>query len=297
MNGDVWFFFIQNLFEISFRNEYVPLGVVTEYRYARDIGTAFQADRTLHSLLGLGPKHGYLPPNEALVFLHTLNTKRLNNNELLDIYKNDVRYQMALAFMLAHPYGIPTILSSYHFKSLDQGPPSDEKQNIISPKFDSNAQCTNGWTCEHRWPVIRHMIKFRSIVGNGSVNNWADNGRNQAGFCRGNNGFIAFNNEQNGKFKTTIPVCVPTGMYFDVITGNIEETRGTKMFEVDNRRKAKIEILDDDKYRMIAFHTNSLVIQAAENDENDFQVNVKEIQEEIDEIEEILEDIEEEIEN
>lgn len=104
-----------------FRNEYSELGVVTEYRYARDIGNAFQADRTLHSLLGLGPKHGFMPSNDSLVFIHASTGKQTEKSELLDIIKEHKRYQMALAFMLAHPYGIPTILSSYKFENINQG--------------------------------------------------------------------------------------------------------------------------------------------------------------------------------
>lgn len=62
-----------------------------------------------------------MPSEDAVVFIHTLSSKQTGKNELLDIYKEHVRYQMALAFMLAHPYGIPTILSSYKFENIDQG--------------------------------------------------------------------------------------------------------------------------------------------------------------------------------
>ena len=39
------------------------------------------------------------------------------------------------------------------------------------------------------------MIAFRNAAGNADVTNWWDNGNNQIAFCRGNNAFIAFNNE------------------------------------------------------------------------------------------------------
>lgn len=142
------------------------------------------------------------------------------------------------------------------------GPPSDDEDNILSPKIDSEGQCTNGWTCEHRWPVIRHMVNFRKIVDNGTINNWADNGRNQAGFCRGKKGFIAFHNEQSGSFKTTIPVCVPEGKYYDIFTANIEETKADKVIEVNEQSKAKIEIKSDVNHRMLAFHVNAVVHKA-----------------------------------
>lgn len=31
-----------------------------------------------------------------------------------------------------------------------EGPPADEYYNIISPEYDENNQCTNGWICEQR---------------------------------------------------------------------------------------------------------------------------------------------------
>lgn len=44
--------------------------------------------------------------------------------------------QAAVAFILAHPYGEPRIMSSYAFDSADQGPPNDDKENIISPSIN-----------------------------------------------------------------------------------------------------------------------------------------------------------------
>lgn len=113
------------------------------------------------------------------------------------------------------------------------------------------------------------MINFRKIVGNGNVNNWADNGRNQAGFCRGNKGFIAFHNERTGSFKTTIPVCVPEGNYFDIFTANIEETKGDKLIKVNKKQKAKIEIKNDDYHRMVAFHVNTVAPHEVEIQETE----------------------------
>lgn len=123
------------------------------------------------------------------------------------------------------------------------------------------------------------MVKFRAVVGGSNVNNWADNGRNQAAFCRGSKGFIAFHNEESGSFKTTIPVCVPEGIYFDVFTGNIDESEGEKMIEVNQKRKAKIEIKSSDELRMVAFHVDSVVITEAK---------IQEIEKELKEIEELL---------
>lgn len=65
-----------------------------------------------------------MPSDDAVVFIHTmppLDSKRKDKDGLLNIYKDHVRYQMALAFMLAHPYGIPVVFSSYKLEDINGG--------------------------------------------------------------------------------------------------------------------------------------------------------------------------------
>lgn len=100
-------------------------------------------------------------------------------------------------------------------------PPAYSDGELISPEINSTTeQCINGWICEHRWPEIRNMIKFRNAIGNAPVYSWWDNGSNQIAFCRGTRGFVAFNNdpyELNAKLFT----CLPSGIYCDAITGEM----------------------------------------------------------------------------
>lgn len=99
------------------------------------------------------------------------------------------------------------------------GPPADQNANILSPAIDpSSGQCGNGWVCEHRWPEIQSMVRFRNVVGTAPRISWWDNGGNQIAFCRGIRGFVAFNNEQ-ADMDATIYTCLPEGSYCDVITG------------------------------------------------------------------------------
>lgn len=41
------------------------------------------------------------------------------------------------------------------------------------------------------------MVAFRNQVKGTGLSNWWDNGNSQISFCRGNRGFIAFNNDNN----------------------------------------------------------------------------------------------------
>ena len=105
------------------------------------------------------------------------------------------------AFMMAHDYGEPRVMSSYYFSNGDQGPPGQQPNLYPS-------DCGNGWVCEHRWPAIQNLAMFRGSVSGqflvlscgtlvhcflGDVKAWTNGGDNQIAFSRGNTGFIAIN--------------------------------------------------------------------------------------------------------
>lgn len=127
-------------------------------------------------------------------------------------HKNPRPYKMATAFHLAWPYGISRIMSSFAFENTDQGPPMDDKSDIISPKFNEEGACTNGWMCEHRWRQIYNMVEFKNVVKGTPVANWWDNKKNQIAFSRGNRGFIVFNGE-NYDMNEWFTTGLPAGIY------------------------------------------------------------------------------------
>ncbi|KFB41218.1 AGAP002318-PA-like protein [Anopheles sinensis] len=124
---------------------------------------------------------------------------------------------MATAFMLAHPFGIVRIMSSFSFADSEQGPPQDANENLISPTFNADNSCGGGWVCEHRWRQIYNMVGFRNAVAGTQINDWWDNGNYQMAFCRGGRGFIAFNLE-SFDLNQNLQTCLPPGTYCDVIS-------------------------------------------------------------------------------
>lgn len=58
---------------------------------------------------------------------------------------------MAVAFMLAHPYGFPRLMSSYEYNRANdyEGPPHNGDMSTASVQLNGMT-CTNGWSCEHR---------------------------------------------------------------------------------------------------------------------------------------------------
>ena len=131
---------------------------------------------------------------------------------------------MAVGFMLAYPYGKTRVMSSYAFEDPSQGPPADSNGNILSPlpafpNGNETNSCGRGWVCEHRWPEIVGMVRFRNVVGDSAIKNWWSNGENQIAFAREGRGFIAFNNQQGSKLEQTLQTSLPAGTYCDVISG------------------------------------------------------------------------------
>ncbi|XP_001846545.2 alpha-amylase B [Culex quinquefasciatus] len=201
--------------------EYTDLGTVTEFRFSAEIGRAFRGMNQLKWLKNWGPDWSFLPSNRALVFVDNHDNQRGHGPGGSDIltYKDSKQYKMATAFMLAHPYGNPRIMSSFAFDNSDQGPPQDAKGNLISPKINPDNTCGNGWICEHRWRQIFNMVGFRNAVAGTSLTNWWDNGNQQMAFCRGSKGFVAFNLD-SVELNRDLKTCLPAGTYCDVISGS-----------------------------------------------------------------------------
>jgi len=191
--------------------EYTGNGDVHEFRYGKDLARMFRSERLAY-LRDFGVAWGYLPSGSAVVFTDNHDTQRDDPGVLT--YRDNGSYALANAFMLAWPYGSPTVMSSYEFGNRDQGPPSDASGRT------NNATCfTGGWRCEHRWQVIANMVGFRNAVAGTSVVNWYDNGNNHIAFGRGTAGYLTVNDEDGAINGRSYDSDLPAGRYCDVIHG------------------------------------------------------------------------------
>ncbi|KAM7344129.1 uncharacterized protein ACRADG_010965 [Cochliomyia hominivorax] len=208
------------------KTEYSPLGAVTEFKFSTEIGKLFRGKNSLKFLKTWGPAWELLPSQDAIVFVDNHDNQRGHGAGGADIlsFKDPELYKMAVVFMLSHPYGkVTRIMSSYAFTNTDQGPPTDNKGNIKPPTFLKNNLCdtaASGWVCEHRWPEIHQMVKFRNIVGAQELQHWWEQGENQIAFSRGSLGFVVFNMEKDKELKATIQTGLRPGVYCDILTGS-----------------------------------------------------------------------------
>ncbi len=162
---------------------------------------------------------GLMPSDKAVVFLQNHDTQ----HQCGISYRDSSVFRLANVWMLAQPYGYPSILSSYAFDcplGNAMGPPSDANGNTNAVTCASSLEtATVGqWVCEHRDPYIRDMVGFRRVVAGTVINHWWDDGANAIAFSRGDRGFVAINGG-----STALAVTVATGMapgtYADRLTG------------------------------------------------------------------------------
>jgi alpha-amylase len=192
--------------------EYTGIGDVHEFRYGKDLGRVFRWEKLAY-LNNFGEAWGYISTAKAGVFVDNHDTQRDGGDVLT--YKDNGIYALANAFMLAWPYGSPTVMSSYEFSNRDQGPPSN------GSGLTNNTTCfSGGWRCEHRWRVIANMVAFRNAVNGTSVVNWYDNGNNHIAFGRNGKGYLSINDEGYAINGRSYHTNLPAGRYCDVIHGD-----------------------------------------------------------------------------
>ena len=164
---------------------------------------------------------GLMPSDKAVIFLQNHDTQ----HQCGIGYRDGSTFRVANVWMLAQPYGYPSILSSFAFdcpSGNSMGPPSDADGWTLPVTCAASLEtATIGqWVCEHRDAYIRNMVRFRRTVAGTAITHWWDNGANAIAFSRGDKGFVAINNE-----STTVADSVATGLapgtYCDRLTGGI----------------------------------------------------------------------------
>jgi alpha-amylase len=189
--------------------EYDGIGDVTEFRYGDVVGGAFQSG----SLSGLNNLAGQmrLGSGDAVAFIDNHDTQRNGRAKLT--YKNGSPYALAEAFMIAWPYGVPQVMSSFTFSNADAGPPAAGNGTTTA------VNCSSGWVCEHRWRTTENMVALRNAAAGAAVTNWWSNGSNEIAFGRGSAGYVAFN-RSGAAFTRTFQTSLPAGTYCDVMNGD-----------------------------------------------------------------------------
>jgi alpha-amylase len=160
---------------------------------------------------------GLMPSDKSVVFLENHDTQRSSGIS----YRDGAAFRLANIWMLAQPYGYPSIMSSYVFDRTtqagrDAGPPAA----VPGCAASFEAATAGQWVCEHRDPIIANMVAFRRAVAGTAQMNWWDNGANAIAFSRGDKGFVAINRETFAVPYNLYSGLAP-GTYCDVLGGGV----------------------------------------------------------------------------
>ncbi|MDQ3930851.1 MAG: alpha-amylase family protein [Chloroflexota bacterium] len=202
--------------------EYFQNGDVSEFKFSTRLGPNFRRGK-LANLETFAKTGAFMPTGIAVVFVNNHDNQRGHGagGDVIT-YKDDKLYNLANIYMLAWPYGYPSVMSSYEFDNSDQGPPS-EADGKTRPVYSSGVpDCSNGrWVCEHRWPDIAGMVGFRNYTSpRFEVTDWWSNGSNAIAFGRGDLGFAIINRE-DAELSNTFQTGMPAGTYCDVTKGEL----------------------------------------------------------------------------
>lgn len=119
------------------REEYT-FAAVTEFKFGLELSEVFLGRNQMRWLANWGPAWGLLDSEDALTFIDNHDNQRGHGagGDILS-HKRPKQYKAAIAFMLAHPYGEPQLMSSFDFTDTEAGPPQDGSGNIISPTINA----------------------------------------------------------------------------------------------------------------------------------------------------------------
>nr|AWU67110.1 putative alpha-amylase [Crangon crangon] len=210
--------------------EYYGMGRITEFRYSQKIAWGIQDPSQLEGVYD--PGWFMADPDKAFVFVDNHDNQRGHGgagDTLTHKWPHD--YRLGVAFTLAQPYGYTRVMSSYYFDDdTDAGPPHNSDYSTSNVIINGENQCEGGWVCEHRWPSIFKMVRFRNAV---SSTGWWENyycDGNAVAFSRGDKGFFAM--VKYGTLSQTFQSGMPAGTYEDIISCQSVTVKGDGTVQV-----------------------------------------------------------------
>ncbi|ESP02078.1 hypothetical protein LOTGIDRAFT_185931, partial [Lottia gigantea] len=238
-------------------SEYVRSGRVTNFVYGIKLGEVFRKKNPMKYLRNFGEGWGMMNGGDVLNFIDNHDNQRGHGGGGSVLTHWEARpYKMATAFMLAHPYGFPRVMSSFEYNRADNsaGPPHNSDMSIKDVSITSDGTCGNGWSCEHRWRQIYNMVAFRNSAGFTGLANWWSGADYQIAFSRGNKAFIAFNLE-GYDLNTYLNTGLAGGIYCDIVTGDLSNGKCTgKTVLVGDDGRAQISVSHSSPDPWIALH-------------------------------------------
>ncbi|MCI3325434.1 alpha-amylase family glycosyl hydrolase, partial [Escherichia coli] len=122
-------------------DEYLATGRVTNFKYGLELGKVFRRQNPMKYLVNFGEGWGMWSGNDVVNFIDNHDNQRGHGGAGGVLTHKEPRpYKVATAFMLAHPYGLPRVMSSFSFSNTDQGPPNNGAESVSLSSSRSGAR-------------------------------------------------------------------------------------------------------------------------------------------------------------
>ena len=213
----------------SFMEKYFRIGYVTSFKYGEFLADAIlEKNNNLQKLVeySFGSAWIHYPENRTVTVIDNHDTERMMDHMLSYRDTENNAYVLAYIFMLAWPFGVPKIMSSFKFTSHDDGiPESAVWQNGRCTCLDGDSR----WVAQHRWDAIANMVLFHSntMDAQGVSHRWVNG--NQIAFARVSEkpgqsveakGFIVINATAY-TLKRGFETGLPSGKYYNLIASRL----------------------------------------------------------------------------
>jgi len=200
--------------------QYLGIGDVFEFAWGKDVAGMIRGG-SLRLASELGSGSGYLPSDQAWIFVENHDTER--GSGTLG-YRDGADLVLADVLALATDYGRPVLYSGYAFSDRDAGPPQDRDGRVLDATCagDDGPQesyADGAWVCQHAWTAVTGMVGWRDAVGTDPVTVRWDDGDLLA-LSRGARGTVVVN-AGSDPATVRVPTGLADGHYCDVVAGPI----------------------------------------------------------------------------
>jgi len=200
--------------------EYLATGEAWEFDYPKQLRRALVRNGVAAFASGI-TQQGNLPSEAAITFVTNHDTER--NGQSIP-WNMALPFELATWVMLADPYGVPMIYSSYSFAGYDDPPPLDgtlvqaatctTDDNGFVPLSDD--ETVNVWLCQHRRAGTAAMVAFRKAVSGAPVTNLYADSR-VIGFARDQAGYFIVNTSRGQEAAVSVDTTLPDGIYQNLL--------------------------------------------------------------------------------
>jgi alpha-amylase len=278
-------------------NEYGWVGRLVDFRYSYSLNSNIENNAA--SLLYVETHSGVVPGSNSIAYITNHDSQRSPHTENSNYCRmraslhckdsgSGFRNNLAVAFVLMYPHGLPRIMSGFYFDHHDQNPPrSGTDIRPATEAATSNCLTSNGWDCRHRSPHVYPLVAARNEAGNEPIQHKHTRNHMQISWSLGTKVFVAINaansvqNNFDENWDQWVQTSLPSGNYCNTIysalnsqkTECVDRTDITRPLNVPSTVNVnqdqwlRIEIPYDAPSRVMVLYVGQRIVQTMTHSE------------------------------